>query len=98
MRPTTRKSACAAIAGTSSSSSGSTGESTMKASSPDFTSVHVVCQNRDVRTTTSGCRPTAFMRSGGAQELGRLEEVLDLRGRLLLAGVQRLLVPVDPDH
>jgi hypothetical protein len=30
------------------------------ASSPERTSVHVVCQKRDVTTTTSGWSPTAF--------------------------------------
>ena len=41
----------------------------MKASSPDFTSVHVVCQKRDVTTKTSRWSPTAFIRSGRAEQL-----------------------------
>src|SRR5215213_6231882 len=67
------------------------------ASSPERTSVQFVCQNRDVTTMTSGCSPTAFI-SGGAEQLRRLEKGLDLRGRLLLRGVERLLAAVDPDH
>ena len=46
---------CSAIVGSSSSSSGSTGESMQNASSPRRTSVHVVCQNREVTTMTSAC-------------------------------------------
>ena len=46
-------------AGRISSSSGRTGESMKNASSPRRTSVHVVCQMRDVATRTSGCSPTA---------------------------------------
>src|SRR5215218_10189570 len=68
------------------------------ASVPERTSVHVVCQKRDVTTMTSGWSPTAFTGLGGAEQLGRLEEGLDLRGRLLLRGVKRLLVAVHPDH
>ena len=33
-----------------------------------------------------------------AEQLGRLAQVRDLGGRLALAGVERLLVAVDPDH
>src|ERR1019366_6806095 len=33
-----------------------------------------------------------------AEELGRFAQVRDLGGRLALAGVERLLVAVDPDH
>src|SRR3954447_11691669 len=92
-----RKRACSAIEGRISSSSGSTGESMQNASSPERTSVQVVCQKREVTTTTSGCSPTAFI-SGGAEQLGRLQERLELGGRLLLRGVELLLVAVDPDH
>src|SRR6186713_606419 len=98
MQPTTANPACSAIAGSTSSSSGSTGESMQNASLPDFTSVHVVCQMRDVTTNTSACSPTAFTSSGGAEQLGRFEQVLDLGGRLLLARLERLARAVDPDH
>src|SRR3954468_23747820 len=96
--PTTLKRAWSAIEGKISSSSGSTGESMQNASSPERTSVQVVCQKRDVTTTTSGWSPTAFNGSGRAEELGRLEEGLHLGGRLLLRGVELLLVAVDPHH
>src|SRR3954451_5760061 len=92
-----RKRACSAIEGRISSSSGSTGESMQNASSPERTSVQVVCQNREVTTTTSGWSPTTRT-SGSAEQLRRLEERLDLGGRLLLRGVELLLVAVDPDH
>src|SRR3954462_15302760 len=92
-----RKRACSAIEGRISSSSGSTGESMQNASSPERTSVQVVCQKREVTTMTSGWSPTTFI-SGGAEQLGRLEERLHLGGRLLLRGVELLLVAVDPDH
>src|SRR5215210_5862966 len=84
-----------------SSSSGRMGESTQNASSPDRTRVHVVCQKREVTTKTSGWSPTARTdprRLRGAEQLRRLEERLHLGGRLLLAGVELLLVAVDPDH
>src|SRR3954454_4210137 len=85
------------MAGRISSSSGSVGESMQNASSPERTSVHVVCQKREVMTTTSGWSPTTRT-SGGAEQLRRLEEALHLGGRLLLRGVELLLVAVDPDH
>src|SRR6266545_5168871 len=69
------------------------------ASAPERTSVQVVCHTRDVATTTSACRPTAFTAPlGRAEQLGRLEQRLDLGRRLLLVGLERLLAPVDPDH
>src|SRR3954468_573834 len=88
------------MAGRISSSSGRTGESMQKASSPERTSVAVVCQKREVTTMTSGCSPTARTapRLRGAEQLRRLEEGLHLGGRLLLRGVELLLVAVHPDH
>src|SRR6188472_2293328 len=54
---------------------------------------------RDVATTASEWRVTTRTRGGAlrAEELGRLEEGLDLGRRLLGAGVELLLVAVDPD-
>src|SRR5436190_20153782 len=80
-----------------SSSSGSTGESMTKHSSPSRTIVHAVWKTRDVATRTPGWSPTTRKRLG-LQELRRLEEALHLGGRLLLARLQGLLVAVDPDH
>src|SRR3954453_18938091 len=96
-RPLNGKPACSSSAGSTSSSSGSTGESTTRHSSPSRMIVQAVWKTREVATRTPACSPTTFTRLE-AQELGRLEEVLHLGGRLLLAWLQRLLSPVDPDH
>src|SRR3954454_16077452 len=50
---------------------------------------------------TSASRCAAATRtdeSGGLQQLGRVTERLDLGGRLLLARLELLAAPVDPDH
>ena len=66
-RPVNGKPACSSTAGRISSSSGRTGESMTKPSSPLRTIVHVVCQTRLVATSTSRCRPTTRMRAVAAR-------------------------------
>src|SRR4051794_27144717 len=97
-RPDSSQPACASTIGSASCSSGRTGESITKHSAPRWTSVHVVCQNALRRTMTSAWTlTTCTVRLCGAEQLRRLEEVLDLRGRLLLPGVELLPVAVHPD-
>src|SRR3954454_13100013 len=87
------------MAGRISSSSGNTGESTQNASPPERTRVQVVWNAREIATTTSACRPTARTASalGRAEQLGRLEQRLDLGRGLLRPRLQLLLGAVDPD-
>ena len=68
------------------------------ASSPDRTSVHVVCQMRDVTTMTSGCSPTAFTAYAAPSSFAASRRVLTSAVGFFWLGVERLLVPVDPDH
>src|SRR3954452_3156309 len=101
-RPDSSQPACASTIGSASSSSGRTGESITKHSAPPspprWTSVHVVCQNALRRTMTSAWTLTArTARLCRSEQLRRLDQVLDLRGRLLLPGVELFLVAVDPD-
>src|SRR3954454_14317518 len=90
------------IAGRASSSSWKTGESTTKVSSPRWTIVHVTCHIIERVTMTSSCRLTTCIAGAplgsGVEELDRLGERLDLGRRLLLAALERLAAPVDPDH
>src|SRR3954453_18787548 len=95
--PVNGKPACSSSAGRTSSSSGSTGESTTKHSVSSRTIVQAGWKTREVATRTPGCSaPTRT--ASEPEELGRLEEGLHLGGRLLLAGLERLLAAVDPDH
>ena len=67
--PVASQPAWASTDGSASSSSGRTGESTTKVSSPWWTSVQVVCQMPLTQTTTSGCSAvtrTARTRGRGA--------------------------------
>src|SRR3954452_16642860 len=82
-------------------------ESTTNVSSPWCSTVQLVCHLTLRATMTSGCRATACMARGAppwsfpplqAEELGRLEQVLDLGRRLLAAGRNLLLATVDPDR
>src|SRR5450755_829163 len=72
-----------------------------KPSSPALTAVHVVCHTRLMNTITSAW--TATTRIGqtplaDADQLCRFAQVGDFRVGLLLAGLERLLGAVDPDH
>ena len=102
-RPDSSQPACPSTIGSASSSSGSTGESTTKHSRrpsvPRWTSVQRRLPERaahddDVSVDADGLHGARLRR---AEQLRRLEEVLDLGGRLLLPGVELLLVAVDPD-
>src|SRR4051812_30459856 len=72
------------------------------ASSPERMIVHVVCHAADVATRTSAWTATTltWSRPGprlDPEELGRLREVLDLFGGLLLTRLELLARAVDPD-
>ena len=70
--PDTGKPACSSTLGTASSSSGYTGESITKPSSPARTAVHVVCQKRLITTITSALTATTFIaRGAGPYEMPR---------------------------
>src|ERR671933_287864 len=93
--------AWASSAGSASSSSWKTGESTTKHSSPRWTIVQVVCHITLRATMTSSWTPTACISSVGplhAEQLARLGQRLHLGRRLLLPAVELLLRAVDPDH
>src|SRR4051794_37176350 len=91
--------ACSNTPGNASSSSGKYGESTSRASPPARRATALVCQSLLVMTSASRCAAaTRTRRSDGLQQLGRVAEGLDLRGRLLLARLELLAAPVDPDH
>src|SRR5215213_7393405 len=97
-RPDSAQPAWARSAGSASSSSWNTGESTTNVSSPRCTSVQVTCHIIDRQTTTSSCRLTTCMpRALPLQQLQGLGEGLRLRRGLALVGLQRLLLAVDPD-
>src|SRR3954469_22668964 len=68
-------------------------------SPPERTAVQVVCQSRLVTTIASRWTATARTQPlGHAEQLRRVAEGLDLLGRLLLARLELLAVPVHPDH
>ena len=68
------------------------------ASSPARTSVHVVWQKPRRRDDDVGVEPRRPSPAHSAEELGRLLEVLDLFGRLLLRRSSSSPVAVDPDR
>ncbi len=72
--------ACCMSVGSSSSSSGYTGESMTNASPPLRTAVHVVCHTSLVATRTSGCSEIARTSApgSGAEELRGLGQRADL--------------------
>src|SRR3954469_20109870 len=84
------------ISGSSSSSSGKTGESINSASAPARSATAFVCQRLLVITSASSWTAMTFS-SGDSQQLRCLAEVLDLFRRLLLARLELAPVAVDPD-
>src|ERR1700722_12806771 len=111
-RPETGKPDRSRTSGSARSSSGYTGESSTNPSSPARTAVQVVCQTSETNTITSvssattrigsGCLLAAAgagarSRSGDAEQLRRVAQARDLGVGLLLAGLELLLVAVDPD-